>query len=193
MKQLRKILKDTITAGLVTTPILVGCRSMQTDIIPSNMSKQTIQKTQRNLLSPITRNGITSGTIDYVIEVNGNVILDESQIYTSSKANKDERWVPFLDNGKIKGHYVGTDDDLKIRLSGKQGIYADQDHQVLSSTEGNSNKGLYTLGVFTALAAGYGISRFSKRKASTTAQLDEVENNLNKNEEILQNIKKNSN
>ena len=170
MKQLRKILQDTITTGLIAAPALFGCSSMQTQQsvkhVQNTLSQSTVPKTQRNLLSPLTRNGITSGTIDYVIEDNGNVILDDSRIYVNSSTNKDERWVPFLENGKIKGHYVGTDDDLTIRLSGNQGIYADQDHQVLRSTEGDSNNVLYALGIFAALAAGYGISRLPKIKTA---------------------------
>jgi len=132
----------------------------------NNLSSATTPRVQRNLLSPVTRQGITSGTIDYIVEDNGNVILDESQLYLISEKNPTERWVPFLENGKIKGHYVGTDDDLTIRLNGRQGIYADQEHQVLRSEEGNSTNGLYALGIFAALAAGYGISRLPKKKTS---------------------------
>ena len=162
---LRSATYQSATQQPTTISVNANTRQSVTPI-QNTMSQATVPKTQRNLLSPITRNGIISGTIDYVVEDNGKVILDDSQIYLASEKNPTERWVPFLENGKIQGHYVGTDDDLIIGLSGEQGIYADEDHQVLRSTEGNSNNELYALGIFAALAAGYGISKLPKRKTA---------------------------
>ena len=124
----------------------------------------TIPRTQRNLKLPVTRNGITVGTLDYLVEDDGNIILDDSILYISAKDNPDERWIPFTEHNKIKGHYVGTDEDLTFRLNGREGIFADEDHQVLREKRDSSNNTLYLLGLFGALAAGYGISRIPIKK-----------------------------
>jgi hypothetical protein len=168
---------DTRYYHLHSTPataISYGASSRTRPKIKSKTaSPSTIPRTKRNLKLPITRNGITVGTLDYLVEDDGNIILDDSRIYISATDNPDERWIPFTEHNKIKGHYVGNDEDLTFRLNGREGIFADEDHQVLREKEDNSNNTLYLLGLLGAIAAGYGLSRISKRKKTEDSSDEE--------------------
>ncbi|MBT3438645.1 hypothetical protein HN992_02080, partial [Candidatus Woesearchaeota archaeon] len=69
---LRSATYQTATQQPTTISVNANTRQSVTPI-QNTMSQATVPKTQRNLLSPITRNGIISGTIDYVVEDNGKV------------------------------------------------------------------------------------------------------------------------
>tara|TARA_Y100000310_G_scaffold342940_1_gene448360 strand:+ start:6269 stop:7012 length:744 start_codon:yes stop_codon:yes gene_type:complete len=129
-------------------------------------TSSTIARTSRNIVMPVTRNGINVGTLDYVVQENGRTITDDSRLYFSSENNPDERWIPFIENGKIKGHYVGTNEDLTFRMNGKEGIYADEDHQVLrNGTDDSDNSLWYALGGALGTAAIlYGLSKIRRRR-----------------------------
>tara|TARA_Y100000310_G_scaffold342940_1_gene448361 strand:+ start:6969 stop:7592 length:624 start_codon:yes stop_codon:yes gene_type:complete len=158
-------IKKLLVGGLIaSTSILNSCQSVQAPT-PSTMSSPTVPRTSRNLVMPVARNDITAGTLDYVVEDNGTVILDDSRVYVNSKDNPEEKWVPFIENDKIKGHYVGTNDDLVTRLSGKDGVYSDNEHQVLRNGEDKSNnKWLYALGGILGGAVLYGLSKIHGRR-----------------------------